>query len=157
MISNLATHAFHSAFSSLISHVHGRIHNLYAGINNSPPFHSPILDLRCVLISKGLQLRRVQFFLHVFFEWSLDLAVRNILFVRHGVPSTRLSRDFRPLTLIALNMFQRLKRIGYSRSRSSPKKSLKAGELRWSREFPEGRPETTLNLIFKRGHVYGFR
>jgi hypothetical protein len=33
-ISNLATHAFHSACLSMISHVHDWIHNLYAENNN---------------------------------------------------------------------------------------------------------------------------
>lgn len=80
----------------MISHVHDRIHGLYAGNNNLPPFHSPILDLRSLFISKGLQLLRVQFFLQVIFGGSIDLAVRGILSVKHSDVPRESGRDFRP-------------------------------------------------------------
>lgn len=79
----------------MISHAHDRIHNLCANNNNLPPFHSPILDLRSLFISKGLQLLRVQFFLQVIFDGSIDLAVRGILSVKHGDFPHESGQDFR--------------------------------------------------------------
>lgn len=79
----------------MISHVHDRIHNLYVDNNNLPPFHSPILDLRSLFISEGLQLLRVQFFLQVIFGRSIDLAVRGILSVKHSDFPRESGQDFR--------------------------------------------------------------
>lgn len=80
----------------MISHVHDRIDNLYAENNNLPPFHSPILDLRSLFVSKGLQLLRVQFLLQVIFGESVDLAVRGILSVKHSDFPRESDQDFRP-------------------------------------------------------------
>jgi hypothetical protein len=80
----------------MISHVHDRNHNLYVDNHNLPPFHSPILDLRSLFISKGLQLLRVQFFLQVIFGGSIDLAIRGIPSVKHTDFPRESSQDFRP-------------------------------------------------------------